>query len=205
MTPIVIRNISGLLLFLLLYAPTVEAQSPRAAGVASMVSVSLGYSFINLDSPSSSRIGLNGLDAAFTVDISPRLGARADVGYVRASQVLNSNSHRDVLSYLAGPVFYPVRRRKLAVYAQGLFGAARVTGAVPATGGGFLTGYVNQFAWAVGTGAEYRVHESIGVRIGADDLHTRYFISSTAIRGQNNLRVTASLVYFFGRHASKKH
>jgi hypothetical protein len=86
-------------------------------------------------------------------------GARVDIGYVRASDVLNSRNHSDVLSYLAGPVFYPVRRRNLTVFAQGLFGAARVTGAVPLSGGGFLTGYANQFALAVGTGAEYRVYE----------------------------------------------
>ena len=195
---ILMRNISGLLALLSLYAP-VEAQSPREAGVASMVNVGLGYSYTNFAVPSSARIALNGLDAAFTLDVSPRLGARVDVGYVRASDVLNSGHHSDVLSYLAGPVFYPVRRRKLAIFVQGLLGAARVTGSVPGSGGGFLTGYVNQFAWAVGTGAEYRVHGSIGVRIGADYLHTRLFNSSTAIRGQDNLRITGSLVYFFGR------
>ena len=98
---------------------------------------------------------MNGLDAALTVDVSPRLGGRVDVGYVRASHILNSAYHGDVLSYLAGPVFYPVRRGKVAAFAQGLLGAARVTGAVPVTGGGFVIGYVNQFAWAVGAGAEF--------------------------------------------------
>src|SRR5713226_1899703 len=111
MVPILTRNISGLLLFLSLCAPTVEAQSPRVAGVASVVSVGLGYSYTT-----SARIALNGLDAAFTLDVSPHLGARVDVGYVRASHVLNSGHHSDVLSYLAGPVFYPVRGRKLAVF-----------------------------------------------------------------------------------------
>src|SRR5713226_1351217 len=194
---------SGLLLLLSLYAPRTIAQSPRAPAIAPVVSASLGYSFISLATPSSARIALNGLDAAFTLDVSPRLGARVDVSYVRASHVLNSGHHSDVLSYLAGPVFYPVRRSKLAVFAQGLIGAARVTGPVPVSGGGFLDGYVNQFAWAVGTGAEFRVYESIGVRIGADYLHTRYFNSGPAIRGQNNLRITTSLVYFFERHSSK--
>jgi len=198
--PILMRNFSGLLLFLSLYPPPGRAQSPRVAGVAPMASVGLGYSYTNIAIPSSSaRIALNGLDAAFTLDISTRLGARVDVGYVRASDVLNSGHHSDVLSYLAGPVFYPVRRRKLAIFVQGLLGAARVTGSVPGSGGGFLTGYVNQFAWAAGTGAEFRISESIGVRIGADYLHTRLFNSSTAIRGQDNLRITGSLVYFFGR------
>jgi hypothetical protein len=196
---------SKLLLLLSLYAPTTMAQSPRATAIVPVVSASLGYSFTNLAVPSSSRIGLNGLDAALTIDIIPHLGVRLDVGYVRASNALNSGNHSDVLSYLAGPVFYPVRHRKVAVFAQGLFGAARVTGAVPVGGGGFLTGYVNQFAWAVGTGAEYRVHESIGIRLGADYLHTRYADPSLVIRGQNNLRVTGSFVYFFGKRRSRNH
>ncbi len=206
MMPILMRNISGLLLFLWLYAPTAEAQSPRVTGAAPVVSVGLGYSYTNMAVPSSERIALNGLDAAFTLDVSPRLGARVDVGYVRASHVLNSGYHGDVLSYLAGPVLYPVRHRKLAVFAQGLLGAARVTGPVPVSGSGFLIGgYVNHFAWAVGTGVEFRVSESIGVRIGTDYLHTRYFNASAAISGQNNLRITGSFVYFFGRHSGKRH
>jgi hypothetical protein len=148
---------------------------------------------------------LNGLNATFTVDVIPRLGARVDVGYVRSANVLNSGYPSDILSYLVGPVFYPMRDQKRAIFAQGLFGGARVTGAVPVSGGGFLNVYVNQFAWAIGTGAQYRVHESIGFRVGVDYLHTRYFNSSTAIKGQNNLRITVSFVYFFGRYSSKQH
>ncbi len=196
---------SALLLLLALNAPWTVAQSPRAAAIGSHINVSLGYSFTSLEVPTVSRTELNGVDAAFTVDVIPHLGARVDVGYVRASDVLNSGKHSDVLSYLAGPVFYPIRHRNLAVFAQGLFGAARVTGAVPISSGGLLTGYANQFAWAIGTGTEYRVFESIGFRIGADYLHTRYSDPSLVIRGQSNLCLTGSFVYFFGKHSSKHH
>jgi hypothetical protein len=190
-----------LLLFLLLYDPTLKAQSPRAGGIAPIVSASLGCSFTDLE-VSSRRIGLNGVDAAFTVDVSPRLGGRIDVAYVRASNVLNSGNHIDVLSYLVGPVIYPVRRGRQALFAQALLGGARETAAIPDSGGGFFKGYVNQFAFAIGTGAEFRVYESIGVRIGADYLHTRYFNPSPAITGQNDFRITVSLVHSFGRHRS---
>jgi hypothetical protein len=199
------RNISGLFLLFALYVPTTTAQSPHAAAIGSHISASLGYSFTSLAVPSSNRIGLNGIDAALTIDVIPHLGARVDLGYVRASDVFNSGNHSDILSYLAGPVFYPVRHRNLAIFAQGLIGAARVTGAVPLSSGGFLTGYVNQFAWAVGTGFEYHVYESIGFRIGADYLHTRYSDPSLVIRGQSNVRVTGSFVYFFGKRSSRHH
>jgi hypothetical protein len=199
------KNISGLFLLLSLYVPKATPQLPRAAAIGSHISASLGYLFTNVEAPASKRIELSGLDAALTIDVVPRLGTRVDVGYARASNVLNSGRHGDVLSYLAGPVFYPVRHRNLAVFAQGLFGAARLTGAVPLSGGGFLTGYANQFACAVGTGAEYRVHDSIGFRIGADYLHTRYADPNPVIRGQNNLRLIGSFVYFFGKRSSKHH
>ncbi len=199
------KSISGFLLLLWLYAPTTMAQSPRVSAVGPLLSASLGYSFTNLAASSSSRIGLHGLDATITIDAIPRLGARMDVGYVRSYDVLNSGKHGDVLSYLAGPVFYPVRHRTRAIFVQGLLGGARVTGAVPVSNGGFLTGYVNHFAWAIGTGVEYRVSESIGFRIGADYLHTAYFQSATIIRGQSDLRITGSFVYFFGRHSGKNH
>jgi hypothetical protein len=196
---------STLLLLLALYAPWTMAQAPRAAAIGSHINASLGYSFTSMEVPSVSRIELSGIDAAFTIDVVPRLGARVDIGYARTSDVFNSGKHSDILSYLAGPIFYPVRNRKLAVFVQGLFGAARVTGAVPVSGGGFLTGYANQFACAVGTGAEYRVHDSIGFRFGADYLHTRYTDPSLVIRGQSNLRFTGSLVYFFGKYSNKRH
>lgn len=146
------KNISGLILLLSLHVSATVAQSPRAAAIGSHISASLGYSFTNLEVPTVGRTELNGVDVAFTVDVVPRFGARVDVGYVRASNVLNSGKHSDILSYLAGPVFYPVRHRKLAIFAQGLFGAARVTGPVPASSGRFSAGYVNQFAWAIGVG-----------------------------------------------------
>ena len=199
------KETSALLLLLALYAPWTMAQSPRAAAIGSHISASLGYSYTNMEVSTSSRIQLNGLDAALAIDVLPRLGARVDVGYARASNVLNSGRHGDVLSYLAGPVFYPVRHRNLAFYVQGLFGAARVTGAVPLNNGGLLTGYANQFACAVGIGAEYRVYDSIGFRIGADYLHTRYADPNLLISGQNNLRLTGSFVYFFGKHSSRHH
>jgi opacity protein-like surface antigen len=197
------KNISELFLLLSLSAPAAMAQSPRASAIGPSVNASLGYSFTSQTVPASSRIQLNGLDATFTVDVISRLGARLDVGYVRAANVLNSGYDRDVLSYLSGPVFYVVRDPKRALFAQGLLGAARVTGPVPLSGGQFQNGYVNQFAWAIGGGAQYRIRESIGIRVGADYLHTRYFTSSTAISGQGNLRITASFVYFFGRRRTR--
>src|SRR5450755_3317521 len=100
---------SKIVLCLLLTPAPMWAQSPVAAGRAPVVSVSVGYSYLDFGSMSSDRCGLNGLDASLGVDFIPRLGAKVDLGYVRASNVLDSGRHGDVLSYLVGPVFYPTR------------------------------------------------------------------------------------------------
>ena len=64
-------------------------QSPRATAIVPVINTSLGYSFPNLAVPSSRRIGLNGLDAALTIDIIPRLGARLDLGYINSINIVN--------------------------------------------------------------------------------------------------------------------
>jgi len=75
-------------------------------------------------------VGLNGGDTSFTLGTS-RLAIRADWGYARAANVHGTGRHSDLLSYLAGPVFYPSRHRNFNTYIHALVGAARVSGPVP--------------------------------------------------------------------------
>jgi opacity protein-like surface antigen len=193
-----------LLLCLFVCAAQANAQTPVTAGISPATNVSAGYSYVNLPSPSSTRIWLNGADVSATADFSRHVGVRADLGYVRASNVLGSRNHADVLSYLGGPVLYPTRHRHLVTYAHALIGGARLTSAIPSPGGGFFSGFVNKLSWALGGGAESRVSSSMAVRVGADFLHTAYFDSSGIIRGQANLRIVGSFVYYFKRGSEKR-
>jgi hypothetical protein len=150
----------------------------------------------------SNRIGLNGADTSFTIGLYSRVAIRADLGYARAANVLGSARHSDVFSYLAGPVFYPTTHYHLDTYIHVLMGGARVTGPILLNGGGFLSGgWVNKFAWAIGGGAEYWVSDSMAIRSSVEYLRTAYFDSSLAIRGQNNIKTTASVVYFLGKRS----
>ena len=148
----------------------------------------------------SNRVGLYGADASFTMGMFPHLALRADLGYARAANVLGSGRHSDVLSYMAGPVLYPTAHRHFLTYLHGLFGGARVTGPVFVIGGPPDVGFANRFAWAVGGGVDCWISDAIAIRTGADYMRTAYFGPSLAIRGQNNIRTTASVVYFFGKH-----
>jgi opacity protein-like surface antigen len=183
--------------FLIFAAPAL-AQSPRITGTAAIVNASVGYTYLSLEMPSSPRIDLNGIDLSVTANFLHRLGATADLSYARSSIVSVTGHPADVLTYLVGPVFYPTRHGKLQTYVRGLFGGARVAGPILFSNGGVASSWVNKPAWALGAGVEYRTFGSFSVRAGVDYVHTNYFDSSVAIRGQNNFRSVVGVVYDFG-------
>jgi len=129
-----------------------------------------------------------------------------DLGYARASNVLSSGHHSDILSYLGGPVYYPFTISHVQTYVQFLAGGARVTGVTPTNNQGqFITGFANQFAWAGGAGFEILTSPEIAVRVGGDYLHTAFFDPSSVLHGQGNLRAVVSFVYFLGRDRRRGH
>jgi opacity protein-like surface antigen len=194
-------KIPGRCLFFLipfLFVSLAHAQGPLFAGGGPMLEAGVGYSYFNMGIPSASRVNLNGVDASMNGDFSRRFGVKLDVGYVRGFDILSTGRHADVLNYMAGPVFYPIRTRKVTVYTELLLGGARETGVNLTTSGETVRGFVNKFAWAGGGGVQYRLTTSISLRVGADYMHTSFFNPNIAVQGQNNLRSTVSVVYTFG-------
>jgi opacity protein-like surface antigen len=177
---------------------------PVIAGSGPTVKASVGYAYYSLSVPSSSRVNLSGVETTLTADFLHRLGATADFSYVRASDVLGTGHHADVLSYLAGPVFYPTQHGRLTTYVHGLIGAARVTGVSPYSGTGYATGYVNKFSWALGGGVEFQVSRSVAFRGGGDYLRTEFFALGSTIRRQNNFRTACSIVYVLWQHPERR-
>jgi opacity protein-like surface antigen len=184
--------------------PAPIARAPVFVGRGVTVRASVGYAYTSLSTPSSNRVNLSGVDAAATVDLSPRLGVSVDASYVRAYNVLNTGWHSDVLSYLAGPVVYPTRTGKLTTYVHGLVGGARVTGPIPGSSGVYELGYVNKLSWVVGAGVEYQVSPSFALRSGGDYQHTYFYNADVAIRGENGFRVVCSVVYVFWQHPERR-
>ena len=181
-----------------------SAQSPVTAGKAKSFEVSLGYSYLSHEDSESNRTGLSGAAASFTIGLKSRLGISADLGYSRADNVLGTGSHSDVLSYLAGPVFYPTTQHHVRTYIHVLLGGARVSGPIPVTGGFIVGSWKTGLAWAVGGGIDYHLSDSIALRTGVDYLRTTYYDSSLTIQGQNNIRATVALVYSFGMQSRKR-
>ena len=193
------KTITKILVSFLCLATPALAQNPVPAGHASSLNASVGYTYLSLGSPSSPRVGLNGLDLAVTANVFPRLGVTADCSYALSSRG-SGTGRTEVLSYLFGPVFFPARHRGILTYVRGLVGGARVSGPIVSNGAAFAPGWVNNSSWAFGGGVEYSEAHSIHFRVGADYQHTQFFDSSAAIRGQNDLRTVVSVGYSFGLH-----
>jgi hypothetical protein len=171
---------------------------PPVAAVAAYgptYDVSCGYSYLSSTIPSAGRVGLNGLDATGHADFLPHWGVAVDAGYVRTSNVLSTGQSGYTLTFLGGPVFYPFERRRTRMFVHALAGAGLVDSAVPQTGTHYLHGWVERPAYALGGGIERSVVGPFAVRLSGDYLHTEYADSTGAVRTQNNLRLTASIVF----------
>jgi opacity protein-like surface antigen len=192
------RTIRKVLLLTILLAPVVRAQGPVVAGIAPVLEAGIGYTYVDAGIPSQSKIGMNGIQLVGNADINRHFGVAAEVGYARNFNVLDSGRTADILTYMAGPVFYPIRKRNMNVYTHLLLGAARETGVNFESNGQILLGYTNRFAWAAGGGFQYRISRTFAIRVGADYLRTSFYDSNVQLQGQTNLRPSISLIYTFG-------
>jgi len=185
---------------LLLFALGVPAlaqnlrSSPPIAAFGPTYDVSAGYSYLLSAIPSAGQANLFGFDAGGRADFTPHWGATVDAGYVRTSNVLSTGHSGYVLTFLGGPVFYPLDHGRVRPFLHALVGAGLVDGAVPVSGTTYLHGFAGRPAYALGGGFERSVAGPLGIRFSGDYLRTAFANSSGNIQLQNNLRVTASIV-----------
>jgi opacity protein-like surface antigen len=182
------------------FASVAQAQNPLVAARAPLLEAGAAYSYVNTDIPSQGRLGMNGIQAIANADFSRRFGIKLDIGYARSFNAFSTRRSADLLTYMAGPVFYPVRNRGYNIYAQFLAGGARETGVNFVTNGAIVTGFVNKFAWSGGAGFQYRLTPTLSVRVGADYLRTQFFTPAITVQKQNTLRSSVGVIYTFGGH-----
>jgi len=188
------------LLLLSSFAPFAYGQGPISAGSSQVQELGVGFSYTQANVPSEGQIGINGVQAVFSADLNRHFALKTDFGYSRTFDAFHTGHSADLITYMAGPVFYAVRRRKVTVYGELLLGAARQTGVNFEDNGQMVLGYANEFAWAGGGGVQYAIVPSFTVRVGADYLRTSFFNSNAVVQAQTNLRSSIFLVYTFGAH-----
>jgi opacity protein-like surface antigen len=172
--------------------------APPVAVASPIFEVSTGYTYLVLDTPARQRVGLSGVDANGFLDFNARLGMMVDSSYARAGNVLDTGHSGNVLSCLAGPVFYPVEYGNTRVFVHPLAGVSLVNSAVPVQGSYYLGGTIMRFSYAIGGGVEHTITGPLAIRIGGDYLRTTFANPSAVMQFQNNLRVVTSIVYRFG-------
>ena len=177
-----------------------RAQGPVVAGFAPVFEGGVGYTYTAAKVPSQSTLGMNGVLLSGNADFSRHFGVKLELGYSRNFDAFQTGHTADILTYMGGPVFYPLRLRKATVYAQILFGGARETGVNVDPNGDLIHGFVNHFAWEGGAGVQYRLTPALSVRVGADYLRTSFFNTNVVPTAQSNLRGSLSVIYTFGRH-----
>ena len=104
-----------------------------------------------------------------------------------------------MFSGLVGPLFYLVNHEKTNVFVNALFGSAWVDSAVPVNTTTEFRGYETRFSYLFGAAVERNVTGPFSVRVSGGYQRTTFVDSKLAMLGQNNLRVSAGIVYEFGR------
>ena len=192
---------SKLKLWLLLIAmgtvSLARAQGPVVTGIAPVIEGGIGYSYTSANVPSLGALKMQGIVASASKDLSAHLGVKLQVGYSRSFDAFQTGRTANLITYLGGPVLYPIRRSKFDVHAQVLVGGAREDGVNFESDGTLVRGWVNHFALAGGVGFQVRISPAISVRPEVEYLRTSFFNSNVGIQGQPNLRTSLSLIYTF--------
>jgi opacity protein-like surface antigen len=191
--------VSVLFLLTPVLAQRFVTSAPPAAATGPVFEASAGYTYLALDTPSRQRVGLSGVEADGFVDFNPRWGMMVDSSYARAGNVLGTGHSGNVLSFLIGPVFYPVDFGNTRIFVHTLAGVSLVNSAVPVKGTYYLGGTVTRFSYALGGGVEHTVAGPLAIRVGADYLRTTFANSTAAMQFQNNVRFVTGFVFRFGR------
>ena len=193
-------KIAVCILFLLapLLAQRFVTSAPLAAATSPVFEASAGYTYLALDTPSRQRVGLSGVDADGFVDFNSRWGMMVDSSYARTGNVLGTGHSGNVLSFLIGPVFYPVDLGNTRIFVHTLAGVSLVNSAVPVKGTYYLGGTVTRFSYAIGGGVERTVAGPLAIRLGADYLRTTFADSTAAMQFQKNVRFVTGFVFRFG-------
>jgi len=194
-----IRTTGKLWFLMIMLAGSALAQNllttPAPAMTGPAYDVSTGYTYLAMPIPGVGQVHLNGLDASGSVAWSPRWGATLDTNYFRTSNVPGTAHQAYLLTTQFGPQFYPFERRNTRFFIRALAGPALIDGAAPAGKTGFYHGWLVRPSVAFGGGFEQAVSGHFAFRINGDYLRTSFYDASGAVLPQNNLRLTASIVF----------
>lgn len=171
-----------------------SARGQQASGSVPQFEASAGYSYIRAN-PANSNGGfnLNGGSASLSYNFTDRYAAVGEFGAGQFSG-LPSGVSSTMYTYLFGPRVSFRNFSRVVPFAQALLGGGRLTASASGVNAG-----ENSFAMALGGGVDVDFHSHFAIRlVQADYLLTRFASASGASATQNNLRLSAGIVFRFG-------
>ncbi len=182
-------QVAGIALF---FAGAARAQQPTAT--TPQFEVSGAYSYIRANAANSGGgFNLNGGSGSFVYNASDNFSVVGDFGGYRFSG-LPSGLSSTMYTYLLGPQYSFHKVSHFTPFAHVLLGAGRLN----ASAGGINAGE-NGFAMAIGGGIDVPCGRRLAIRIvQAEYLLTRFDSVSSASSTQNDVRISAGLVFRFG-------
>jgi hypothetical protein len=170
------------------------ADAQQAPSPTPRFEVSGTYSYIRANAANSGGgYNLNGGSASFAYNFSDRLAVVADGGIYRFGG-LPSGLDSTMYTYLFGPRYTFRRVSRVTPFAEVLLGDGRLN----ASAGGISAGE-NGFSMAIGGGLDWPLRRRFSIRlIEAEYLLTRFDRVTGTSATQNDVRISAGLVFRFG-------
>ena len=114
-----------------------------------------------------------------------------DFGATHASNINGNGNNLTLTTYMAGPRYYPVRRKKFSVYGQVLLGAAHTTSNYVLDDG------TTRFGTQIGGGVDYRLSKQMQWRV-VEANYLLTLIPNAKNEIQNQTRLSTGIVFSFG-------
>lgn len=182
-------------LVLLIFGFADSAYGQHSTASTPEFEVAGAYSYIRANAAESGGgFNLNGASASFAYNFNDSFSVLGDLGAYRFGG-LPSGVSSNMYTYLFGPRFSFHRFHRATPFVQGLLGGGHLMAS-----SGSVDASENGFALALGGGLDVPFHRHFAIRvIQAEYLMTRFATISGTTVTQNNLRVSAGLVFRFGK------
>jgi outer membrane immunogenic protein len=196
------NRLSFFLVFIAMAPSLTVAQVSPANSDRRLPELALEYNYVRSNAPPAECdcFSLNGGSLSITQPLgSGHLAAVFDAAVAHGSGISSSHYDLTLTSITSGLRFSPFLQPRWNPFGQVLIGVANASGTLVEGNTPAASDSTLNFASIVGGGLDYRLRGRWSVRlIDADYLLTR---SSNRVNDhQNNLRLSAGIVYRFGKH-----
>ena len=157
------------------------------------------YNYVRANAPPDGCgcFSMHGANAWFAYNFTHSVAVVAEISSQRASDISGSGEDLTLTSYLFGPRVSWHRSGHLVPFGHALLGGAHASGSFASNSSGFASSS-NAFALIAGGGLDIALTRHFAIRALEADYYRTQFANGSNDR-QNNLRLSAGVIFRFGR------